>query len=396
TVQPFLNFGPLKRCVHSFVQFVDDGPGCARGGESRLPGNHFIAGQTELIEWFDIRQGRVGLARGNGQRFEAARLNERHGGCQVVKQKIDLAGYERLQGRGTALVWHMQQLGAHHGAEQFSGQVLGGTDAGRANAQGFLFLLGRRYQVVNGIEGAVAANHQYVGQGAGKDDGFEVLDRVIPDIRIDAHVDGVGADGSANQGVAIRLCSCHRGRTQAASRTRAILHDDGLTQAVANVRAVDAADHVGHAARSEGHDVRNRALRPFVVGIGSSRRHDQAGSHYHERPTRHELAKRCHFLSLLYYRGESIQRGAGLTGGSVQLNVGGLDHFLPAGDFSLLEFGEFLRRVGYNLETQPVQLLGDVFLLQRLTQRGGKFVHDFIGSVSGNGKALPGIDHDVV
>src|SRR5690606_39728774 len=46
--------------------------------------------------------------------------------------------------------------------------------------------------------------------------------------------------------------------------------------------------------------------------------------------------------------------------------------------------------------SSDLQLLGFVFLLERLAQCRRKLVHDVVRRVLGNREALPGIDHDVV
>ena len=81
---------------------------------------------------------------------------------------------------------------------------------------------------------------------------------------------------------------------------------------------------------------------------------------------------------------------------SVDLDIGRLDDFFPAGDFLLLECAELVRRIGDDFEAQAVQRLGDVGLLQRIAQRAGQAVHDVVRRVLGNGEALPRVHHDIV
>src|SRR5690606_18595104 len=101
---------------------------------------------------------------------------------------------------------------------------------------------------VDRVVWAVRTYHQHVGQRTGQDDGRKRLHRVISDVRVDADVDGVGADRPPNHRIAVRLRAGDRGGTQAATGAGAIFNDHRLAEHFAQVLTVDAPDHVGCAA----------------------------------------------------------------------------------------------------------------------------------------------------
>ena len=121
----------------------------------------------------------------------------------------------------------------------------------------------------------VAMGDQHHGQGAGLADRLKVLRAVVWHVLLHRILQGEGRIGAGEQGVSIGrrvddLLGCDR-----RAAPGAIEHDHGLAHARLEFARNDAPDHVGGAARREGHDQLQR-----LFGVATLRRCDRSTAHH--------------------------------------------------------------------------------------------------------------------
>jgi len=91
-------------------------------------------------------------------------------------------------------------------------------------------------------------------------DGGEILDRIVRQRAVDRRADRISI-GHESDGAAVRRLREHRARRRDAAWPGLILHDEALSQFVAELLGGKARGDVGHARRAEGQDEADRPAR---------------------------------------------------------------------------------------------------------------------------------------
>jgi hypothetical protein len=115
-------------------------------------------------------------------------------------------------------------------AEHLAGQVGGGARTRRSEAALGRILLEQSHQLGHGADPQRGADKQHVGQHGHQGHRLEVLDRVVGQVLVQAGVDGVGADGAAEQRVAVGLGLGHVGGAHGAGRAGLVVDDERLAE----------------------------------------------------------------------------------------------------------------------------------------------------------------------
>ena len=266
------------------MQAVHDGLGRARRGENGLPGAHvetLLAGLGNR-RYIGQRFQTFGAAHGDGAQL--AGLDVRADDQSSVEHHVHLSAHDILHGGTAALVGNMGELHAGLIGQQFQRHVVGGAVARRGRGQAARRGLGlaASQHVGQSLVGTGGRHYQHQRAGAEHGDGREGLDGVIVQLGVQADIDGVRADGAAQDGVAVGRGACRQGRAHAAAGAALVLDDHGRAQGLAQRLRNHARQGVGIAAGGERHQIGDGLARGPVAlrggGHGGQGRAQQQGA----------------------------------------------------------------------------------------------------------------------
>ncbi len=146
----------------------------------------------------------------------------------------------------------MDHVHASAAFEQLGGEMLGGTNARRAEIELARIGLGVGDQLGDGFHRQGRIYHQHVGLHRNQGDRCEILQRIVADGAVEADVHGHRRAGH-RQRVAVGLGLGHGLETDVAAGAGTILDDDGLAEVFSQLLPHNAGHDVDAAARREGH-----------------------------------------------------------------------------------------------------------------------------------------------
>src|SRR3954464_946689 len=162
--------------------------------------------------------------------------------------------------------------------EQVGGQVEPVADAGRAERNLAVRAPRQRDQLLNSAHRQAGIDTEDIGFGNGEIAyRLEVAHHVERQLLVKAWIDDERARGD-EQRVAVGRCFRHGLRANDAVRARSVLHHERLPGLGRNVLTDNASDHIGRAARREGHNHAHRLAGILWPGRGGCTEHDQGSS----------------------------------------------------------------------------------------------------------------------
>ncbi len=199
-----------------------------------------------------------------GQRARHAVRHQPHrAGEQVRRRRPAAAVVDHVEADAGAV---RQQLGGHVRAARRPGRRH--VELARPHARLLDEALRRRDRALR-VRDQDERHHRDVG------DGREVALGVVADPRQHGGVDRHRPDGAGDEGVAV-VGACRRLHRRRAGAAAAVLHDDGVRPAPAQLLGDEARDDVGALAGREGHDQPHRPLGPGGGRLGQRRRGEEA------------------------------------------------------------------------------------------------------------------------
>ena len=163
----------------------------------------------------------------------------------------------------------MGELHAGLVSQQFQRHVVGGTTAWRGRRQATHLSLGLAASQHFGQSLVRAGRRHDQHQWAGTDHGNrrERLNRVVVQLGIQAHIDGVRADGATQNGEAVRWCARRQSRAHAATSTALVFNDDRCAQRLVQWLGNHAGQRIGITTGWKWHDIGNGfACGPAALG----------------------------------------------------------------------------------------------------------------------------------
>ena len=272
--QLFLDVGVGQRLEDRRVQLCHDRgrrPGRRQQAEPRCG---FVARHAGFGDCRHVGQCRRALRRGDGQGAQLAGFDVADRRRHIVEHDRDVVAQQVIDGRRTALVGHVLDVDAGHLLEQFAGQVDRRAAARRAERDLAGIGLGIRHQLLDGLERLRRIGHQQVRHQRHARERGEILDRIEPQFRVQALVDGVGADRAHEDRVAIGRGARHELGADIAAGAGAVVDDDRLAKVLADELPQHARQDVGGAAGRERDDDRD-GLGGEGLGLRRQRRQGQ-------------------------------------------------------------------------------------------------------------------------
>jgi hypothetical protein len=107
-----------------------------------------------------------------------------------VEEHLDVAGDEIVHRRSRAAIGHVHDVDVGHALEQFAGEVIGRTVAGRGEIELARRFLRQRDQLLHAVRRHLGVNDQHNGCRRKQRDWSEVLGRIEGKLAIEGLVDG--------------------------------------------------------------------------------------------------------------------------------------------------------------------------------------------------------------
>ncbi len=258
--------------VERRVQFLDRSARRAGRRHEAVPG---LDDKALVAELFHRRHlGQIGRASrpGDGERPRLAGLDLRKDRGLVVHEHHHLPSEERGDRVSRALERHPQHVDAGDGGEPHRRQVVRAAHGADRRRQPAGIGLGVGDEVRDGFDVRRRMHGEDVHHPADEEHRDEILLQVVARLRIDARIDGAGADGALDERVAVGRGLGGARSADVASRARHVLDHDRCPKRLARAVGDDARDHVGGAAGSEGHDELHRLPRERLRVDGEARR----------------------------------------------------------------------------------------------------------------------------
>ena len=176
----------------------------------------------------------------------------RVGRRDVGERHLHPAGNQVGENHASPLVGCVHELGAGHQLEQLAGQVRHAAVAGGGHGQFARLALGQRDELQHRLHGEILADQHQIGRFTDQAHRSEVLDGIVGKVLEQSRVDRMGAGSAGNQGIAIRGCFGHHGRTDRAAPPRPIFDDHADAQPVRDSPGREPPENVGTSSRRKG------------------------------------------------------------------------------------------------------------------------------------------------